>query len=665
MYNKRSAMMKKILTVLTIAGLAAAVLAAIAGGLAEKGHRRVEVAVDFADVQALARDSGVTVQEQLTGLRDLGATAVGLRESTVLRYRTEGRVAAATGGELLNNWRQTGLLQPHLLSLHESGRLRPEAVYLLTDEHELAFRLLEAARVKLGSPAQLLSGSPSYVLEVMADINRVLLLRAGLDYREVNLARELGLRVVARPDNPLLKSDASVRRTLEPFLALPREMLSAVVFDGLEATGFPEHLETAAAVLNEMQAPVGVVEIVAPQAGVATLAAKMGGQAVLVHSNAPTATVQSMVNAVSERRVRLLYLRLPLLDPELPVSGPALLAEVTAELGRYGWSTGRAEPLPHPWRHPALLLLSFLGVAAAAGLLGVEIFRKEESWLWSVPAAALGAQLAVWLVLPDHQARQLSSVAAALVLPVLAVVSQQLNRLPPQALPGRAAAFWTLTSMLRTFLVIALGGLAIFGLTATPLFSAGAVAYRGVKLVHTVPLLLIAMVVIMRLHEQGRREWPLPELVIFWRRMLSQPVLMAYLFMFALLAVLVFVYVARTGHAAGMPVLDLELRLRALLGELLLVRPRLKEFLFGYPLAVLGMFLLARGRRDACTVALLALGAVAPVSMTNTFMHFTASLPVILLRSFNGLWLGLLLGVLLTAAALLLLKAFEKWGRWT
>lgn len=655
--------MKKILTVLTIAALTAAVLAAAAGGLAEKGHRRVEVAVDFADVQVLARDSGVSVQEQLTGLRDLGATAVGLRESAVLRYMSEGRVAAATGGELLNSWRQTGLLHPRLLSLQESGRLEPEAVYLLTDEHALAIRLLEAAQVKLGSPAQLLSDSPPYVLEVMADINRVLLLRAGLDYRDVNLARELGLRVVARPDNPFLKSDASVRRTLEPFLALPRELLSAVVFEGPEATGFPEHLETAAAALNEAQAPVGVVEVVAPQAGVSSLAARNGGRAVLVHSNAPTATLQSIVNAVRERRVRLLYLRLPLLDPELPAAGPALLAGVTAELERLGWRTGRAEPLPHPWQHPALLLLYFLGVAAAAGLLGVEILRKEETWLWSIPAAALGAQLAAWLVLPDHQARQLSSVAAALILPVLAVVSQQLNRFPEQPLPGRAAAVWTLAAMLRTSLVIAVGGLAIFGLTATPLFSAGAVAYRGVKLVHTVPLLLIAMAVVMRLHGQGRREWPLPELFTFWRRLLSRPVLVVYLFLFAVLAVLVFVYVARTGHAAGMPVSELELRLRALLGELLLVRPRLKEFLFGYPLAVLGLSLLARGRRDVCTVALLALGAVAPVSMTNTFMHFTASLPVILLRSFNGLWLGLLLGALLTAAVFLLLKAVEKWGR--
>ncbi len=655
--------MKKILLVLTIAGLAASGLAAAGSGGAETRNRRVEVAVDFADVQALARDSGVTVREQLTELRDLGATAVGLREGAVSRYRLEGRLTVATGGEMLNAWRQTGLLHPRLQSLLELGRLSPEAVYLLTDERELVFRLQEAAQVKLGSPIRLLFNSPPYVLEIMADVNRVLALRAGLDRRDVQTAREVGLRVVARPDNPFLKSDASVRRTLEPFLTLPREQLSAVVFDGPEATGFPDFLETAAAMLNEAQVPVGVVEIVGPQAGVSALAAKTGGRALLVHSNAPTATSQSMVNAVTERRVRLLYLRLPLQDPELPASGPALLAEVTTELERLGWGSGRAEPLPHPRQHPALLFLSFLGVAAAAGLLGVEIMRKEETWLWAVPAAAIVAQLAAWLVLPDHLARQLSSVAAAIILPVLAVVGQQLNRLPVRPLSGRASAGWTIATMLRTFLVIAAGGIAVFGLTAIPLFSAGAVAFRGVKLVHTVPLLLIALVVVMRLHERGSREWTVPDLIVFWRRMLGRPVLVVYLFLFAALAALIFVYVARTGHTAGVAAADAELRLRALLGDVLLVRPRLKEFLFGYPLAVLGLALLARGRRDACTVVLLSLGAIAPVSMTNTFMHFTASLPVILLRSFNGLWLGILLGALLTASVFLLLRDAGKRGR--
>jgi hypothetical protein len=654
--------MKKILIVLTVVGLAAASLTAVGSGLAETRHRQVEITVDLADAQALARNSGKTVRETLKELRDLGATAVGLREWSISSYRLAGRLTVATGGEMLNAWRQTGQLNPVMLLLKQRDLLRPEAVYLMTDERNLALGLLEASQMKLGSPARLLSDETPYILEVMADVNRVLTLRAGLDLQEVMLAREVGLRVVGRPDNPFLKSEESVRRTMDAFLTLPEDLLSAIVFEGTEVTGYPDKLTTTAKLLNEKEMPFGVVEIVGQQAGAAALAARTGGRAVLAHSNAPTATIQSLVNAVRERRVRLLYLRLPLQDPELPMSGPALLAEVTAELERYGWRTGRAEPLPHPWQHPALLLFSFLGVAAAAGLLGVEILRKEESWLWIIPAAAFGTQLAAWLVLPNYLARQLSAVAAAVILPVLAVVIQQLNRLPDQQLSGRTAAGWTLVSILRIFLVISAGGFAVFGLTSTPLFSAGAIPFRGVKLVHTVPLLLIAMVVLMRLYGQERSCWTLPDFIAFWRRMLSRPVLVVYLFLFAGLSALALLYVARTGHAAGVPVSELELHLRALLGDLLLVRPRLKEFLFGYPLTVLGLAMLARGRRDAGTAVLLTLGAIAPVSMTNTFMHFTASLPIILLRSFNGLWLGLLFGALLTAAVLLLVRTNEKRG---
>jgi len=652
--------MKKFLLVLTIVGLLASVFAAVASGLAERRHREVEIAVDMGDVQVLARDSGVTVHEMLTRLRDLGVMAVGLREGAVSRYRQDGRLTVAQGGELQSNFRLTGQLQPRLQQLLERGDIRPEAVYLITEDNELALRLLESARLKLGRQVRFFFNTSPYVLEIGDDINRVLALRAGLDPREVALVQELGLRIVARPDNPFVKSEESVRKTMEAFLSLPQHLLSAVVFDGTEVTGFPDEVDATAASLNEKGIPFGVIEIVGQQAGVTTLAARTGGRAVLVHANAPTAIAQSMVNAVRERRVRLLYFRMPLHDPELPVSGPALLAEVTSELARYGHYGGPARPLPHPFQHTALLLLSFLGVAAAAGLLGVEILRKEERWLWVVPVAALLAQLAAWVVLPDYLARQLSAIAAAIVLPTLVVVSQQLNRLPDNPLAGRTAFGWTLLTMLRTFLLITAGGLAIFGLTATPYFSAGAVAFRGVKLVHTIPLVLVAMVVVMRVYGHGRREWTLPELFTFWRRVLTQPVLVAYLLLFASLAALAYIYVARTGHAAGMPVSELELSLRALLGDLLLVRPRLKEFLFGYPLAVLTLSMLARGRRDACAAALFTLAAVAPVSMTNTFMHFTASLPVILLRSFNGLWLGVLLGLLLTAAVLLVVEWASK-----
>ncbi len=118
---------------------------------------------------------------------------------------------------------------------------------------------------------------------------------------------------------------------------------------------------------------------------------------------------------------------------------------------------------------------------------------------------------------------------------------------------------------------------------------------------------------------------------------------------------------ARTGNVPGVPVLALELRLRELLDYILVFRPRFKEFLFAYPAALLGLILLAKGSRSALTTALIVIGAIAPVSMANTFMHFTTPTAFYsaLFRSFNGLWTGVVVGLILYGVLILLTPIWE------
>lgn len=641
--------MKKTLTFLVVLGILAAAFPAVSAGLASFRHRQVEIAVDMGDVQVLARDAGLTTAEMLERLRGLGATAVGLREASVSRYRQEGSLTVIQGGELLNTYRLTGQAPPSFEAWLKQGEVRGEAVYLFTGDRALAERLAAKARVKLGKPVrQDLSREP-FLVEIMDDINRVAALRIGLDERDVALAQSLGLRVVGRPDNPFARSEQAVRETLAEFLALPPGLLSAVVFEGTEVTGFPGLLEVTAALLDNAGVPFGIVEIFAPQAGTARLAALTGGRAVLVHANAPGGNAQSMVNAVYERRARLLYVRFALADPEVLQKGPELLAGVAAELARRGYRGGPAFPAPYAPAPAALLFVVALGVIAAAGLLFVEVTGREDRLLWLVLAGLFLGLLTAAALLPGYLVRQWAAVAAAVVFAALAVVTQQLNRTPSCAQPPGAALAFALAAVLRTFLVVAAGGLVVFGLTATPYFYSGAAPFRGVKLVHTLPLVIIGVTVVTRF-AGGRQPWTLPWFARLWRRLLSQPVLVGYLLLLVALAVLAVTYVGRTGHTAGLPVPALELSLRRLLGDFLLVRPRFKEFLFGYPLAVLGLALLARGKGGPLPAALVILGAVAPVSMVNTFMHFTAPLHVMAIRSLNGLWLGALFGAALFGA---------------
>ena len=642
--------MKKALVVLMILSVLSGGFLVARSDLVEQRHNRLDIAVDFIDVQAMAREVLVTDLEMLSRLQEMGVTAVGLRESAVVRYRREGSLAIIQGGELLNTWRTTGTVSPRLLALLERGDVSPDAVYLVTDDLELANRLLHKAQIKLKKPVRMLYNSAPYVVEILDDINRVVSLRIGLDHRDSAMAQSLGLRIVPRPDNQFLTDRAAVEETLNEFLSLSPEMLSAVVFEGTEVTGFPAHLAVTANMLNEAGVPFGIVEYNPRQDGTPRLASLAGHDVVLVHSNWPRETIHSIVNSAQERRVRLLYIRVNLTEPGFYEKGTALIAGVADSMSNYGFVTGATRPFATPKQEPWLILLMLAGVAAAATYLSSEIIGKSLRPLWLVFIVMLLGLASLFPLLSTNLALQGVSILAAMIFSTLAVVTQQLHRVPKQVLTGRSAVVWSLVTIGRTFLVAICGGLIVLGLTSSPYFTAGIPLFRGVKLVHTLPLLVITVVAAMRILYAEKTNWTRDDVINWVRCLLEKPVLVAYAIMMGILAVVGIIYVGRTGHTAGIPVPALEMQMRYLLGEFLLVRPRFKEFMVGYPLTLLGLVMVAKGYRNIVSVALIAFGAIATISVVNTFMHFTTPGYNTLLRSINGLWLGILLGLLLTAA---------------
>jgi hypothetical protein len=93
-----------------------------------------------------------------------------------------------------------------------------------------------------------------------------------------------------------------------------------------------------------------------------------------------------------------------------------------------------------------------------------------------------------------------------------------------------------------------------------------------------------------------------------------------------------------------------ELPIRDFLEATLFARPRFKEFLIGHPCLLTGLYLEGlrranRWRGDARV--LIWLGLLGQISLVNTFCHLHTPLRVEMLRTFNGLWLGSLLGLLL------------------
>jgi hypothetical protein len=207
----------------------------------------------------------------------------------------------------------------------------------------------------------------------------------------------------------------------------------------------------------------------------------------------------------------------------------------------------------------------------------------------------------------------LMALFAAAAVPLLAVLLGK-NRKSPLLAYGTAN------------LVTLSGGLFIAALLADITFMQKIIETPGVKAVMLAPLLAVPF--ILYSHNDWRRAWSSPLRV--------QHVAAAA----CVLAILALLYIRSGNNAATW--LQPEHGMRQFFENLLAIRPRTKEFLFGQPLLFLGFYY----RRKW----LLWLGIIGQISVMNTFLHAHTPVMISLVRSLHGIWLGLLVGY---AAALI------------
>ena len=111
---------------------------------------------------------------------------------------------------------------------------------------------------------------------------------------------------------------------------------------------------------------------------------------------------------------------------------------------------------------------------------------------------------------------------------------------------------------------------------------------------------------------------------------------------------LVAYWLMRTGNEPSVGVASWELKLRALFEDLLIARPRFKEFLLGHPALVVAFFFLTGTPLEAKIGQWLFLPAVIGLaSVMNTFSHAHTPIALSLLRTVHGMWLGVAIGLML------------------
>ena len=191
-------------------------------------------------------------------------------------------------------------------------------------------------------------------------------------------------------------------------------------------------------------------------------------------------------------------------------------------------------------------------------------------------------------------------------------------------------------NLFGAFLFAITGGLAIASFFSVPEYILRLYTFSGVRLTVILPPVLVLVHDLKnRIHPESIGEF------------ISRPPLWGELLACLILLAAVGLIIFRSGNVAFAPAF--ETKIRVTLEHFLIARPRTKEVFIGYPSILLLNYLyhhdyFSRGRE------LFRIGAALGFSsVVNSFCHFHTPLLLILLREFNGLWTGLIIGLVVVA----------------
>jgi len=569
----------------------------------ESRNRAVELVVEMDAVEQLAAAQQLPLASALTKLKSVGVGGVVLAEQSI--------------GELVDD----GELQLYSTSTKRSLLQGPDATLdRVRRGLQIRFGDIEAKGLRLG-----MEGARIDVSELSSAAVRSI--EIGINPHWSGTARAAGLRIYARGGNPTGVTASAVRETLK---WLHESGAEAFLPQGDQVLGRREGLDAAKESFAQLDLLYASPEF-AKLGGDLNMVAAMPERVIRLHS-AQAAEIDKMtlgeaieryVRAGRERNIRALLLRPLTLSAEKPLDAFAeFIGKVGNRLRREGAGVGPAKPFQAPevprWVFPLVGLAAALAATAAA----FTLFPKGVLPLvLSGMAVAVGA--AAWL----EPIRPYAALMAALAFPIAAF-----GWLRDSGKAGIVMPYAAVTG------ISVVGGLAVAGLLNDLPYFVRAEQFEGVKLAHFFPVFVAGAIFTFHL--------------IPWRDGLQSPItwLQALLALIVLAALgLMFL---RTGNDNPAAVSGFELKLRSLLDNFLPVRPRTKEFLFGYPSLFVGLGLLSyirtagesAKRLGGWAVLALMVGAIGPTSAVNTLCHLHTPLEVSLLRIAVGFGLGGIIG---------------------
>ncbi len=621
---------------------------------AEKSDTYIETVMDFDELRILTREEGWTLREMLLAISARGASSVGISEDTLSSLEAEGRIAILGLPELRQMAVEGDTASCGIELAEPQGTL-----WIWSQEPSLLDRIERHLSWKIPADRMKRAGRKLLVLRKSSMDFKT---RVGLGFSPeyIRIARECGLGVVLRIYNHPGLTSGSIRAMIAD---LPDPAgISAIVFAEEEVLGNRGALATTVDELLRRSFRIGWIEF-NDQAGMETLLMGLRGRRpfVRVHSigrreldenyNVSRA-IARWVRAVRERRLKMLYMRCFFQDKkkfigDLVHFNLEYLGTVVKSLESDGFAIPRSdeqrrdEPRHQvgsasPGERLAIGLALLLGVPLLLAVSRWRPMREQDVWI-----TVLGTAV-TWGLMPSSTfigfAGLIGAIAWSTIGCVWAMgaVEAGMASGKDDAAPGNAARFF-----LRLTLPGFVGGTLVAAMYAETIYLLKFEQFRGIKAAFVVPLVWTFI-------------WALRRYGGGILSLLSRPLTAKEVLIGVAVVSGTLLYLLRSGNVTFLKPSEIEDVGRTFLENLLIARPRNKEFLIGYPAALFFLFFRRRGFSEILPVLALFM-QMGQVSLVNTFCHFHSPLFLAYLRGFNGLWAGLV-----TGAALLVIYLFFR-----
>lgn len=569
----------------------------------EQNNKNVAIISDYREIVTLAKNSGLSVDKAISILAENGVTGLMVSELT---------------GDSVNH----GVGQAEMKAADDSQRGTEGTIISIKPFSPYKNLLNEWLRLRLGI-------SDDKKGPVLLTIPANMIKNSGIipDIDGLEAAKNAGLKIYYRPaPSPGHLSDKAalmLRKVHEIY------HVDAFTPSGEYVSGYPD-VSALADVSKELNIPVAIVEF-SRQVGEPQLNAKVSPLLLSLHSvtneemtsrRISRAVLRDrMIRAAVERSVRLLlYRTAPINTANFKFKDYADEIKLLADdLRAHGFNiawpeTVYAEERLNPNIFSALAISAVFVFCLYSYLVRMGM-KSSKNIALTFSASTI---IIAGLILKIPVIARFTGAFTAPLIAVEASLSAMDEAKNRRIIPA--------------FMFIIAGGLALASFFSVTAFMLRLQTFSGVKLTLVIPPVLVL------LHDLKNRIHP-ESLIGF----LSRPPLWGELMLYgALLGAIAFA-IFRSDNVSDIS--GFETNLRVTLERLLIARPRTREVFVGYPSLLLWGFLVRNNYFERYR-EIFRIGTVLGFSsVINSFCHFHTPVMLILLREFNGLWTGLVVGL--------------------